>query len=299
MTTRSRSAPVLVALAASSWALSTVLTKITLAELSPRDLLGIELAIGTATVWALLVARGGPRVLARWRRYALLGVLEPGLSFALFDLGLNKTGAADGALLLASESVFAVALAWLTLGEPMHARTAFAVVLGFSGAAVIGLDQVDHGASLVGDGLVLGASLAAAAYAVGARHIASDGDSDPLTVTAVQLLTAALLAVPLMFLGIRGEPSRITHADPSHLLCAVATGLLGSAIPFVLYNIAIRDIDVTGAALILNLIPVFGVVLAVVLVGEHPSWVQLAGGAAIIFAALGVEDRTSASPVTG
>jgi drug/metabolite transporter (DMT)-like permease len=278
-------------LAAASWALSTVVTKVVLEQLTPLDLLALELAVGTAAVWCVLILRGGPGTLARWRWFALLGVVEPGLSFALFDYGLARTGAADGALLLASESVFSVLLAWLLLAEPVGLRTAFAVALGFCGATAIGLAQAGSGESLLGDGLVLGASLAAAAYGVGARRVASEGDSDPLTVTAVQLLAAAVLAIPFVFTGVQGEPSHIPHADAAHLLAAVATGLLGSAIPFVLYNVAIRDIDVTGAALILNLIPVFGVMLAVVLLDEQLSLVELAGGAAIVFAAFGVEDR--------
>jgi len=52
-------------------------------------------------------------------------------------------------------------------------------------------------------------------------------------------------------------------ADKTHLLAAVATGLLGSAVPFLVYNSAIRDLNVSVAAVILNLIPVFGAGLAV------------------------------------
>jgi drug/metabolite transporter (DMT)-like permease len=168
-----------------------------------------------------------------------------------------------------------------------------AVAVGFLGSAAFALAHVGSGASVAGDALVLCASLVAAAYGVAARRVATGGHSDPLTVTAVQLLTAALLAVPVVLLAGGSQTSHLTGADLDHLLAAVATGLLGSAIPFVLYNITIRDIDVTGAALILNLIPVFGVVLAIVLLGEGLGLPQLIGGAAVVFAAFGVEDRTA------
>src|SRR4051812_36299652 len=102
---RRQPAVALMAAAALSWGAGTVMTKVTLQQLSPLDLLGVELVIGTVAIWAVLLLRGGPRGFARWRSFAVLGVLEPALSFALFDFGLDRTGAADGAILLASESL--------------------------------------------------------------------------------------------------------------------------------------------------------------------------------------------------
>ena len=71
---------------------------------------------------------------------------------------------------------------------------------------------------------------------------------------------------------------------------AVATGLLGSAIPFLLYNTAIRDLQASVSAIILNLVPVFGAGLAVVLLGSILSVMQLFG-TAVILASLFVVGR--------
>jgi probable blue pigment (indigoidine) exporter len=284
--TRRPSAQMLVVLAAASWGLGTVMTKVTLAQLAPLDLLGLELLVGTAVVWAALMLRGGPTGLAGWRRFAVLGLLEPGLSFALFDFGLDRTGAVDGALLIAAESVFAVVLAWLLLSERVGPRVALAVGVGFAGSVLVALGESGKGASLLGDVLVLAASASAAGYGVAARRVGSDGGSDPLTVTGVQLLAATIVSLPLVAFGAAGGHSHLQSADAGHLLAGVATGLAGTAVPFLLYNVAIRDIEVTEAALTLNLIPVFAVVLAITLLGEHPSWLELVGGGAIIAAAL-------------
>ena len=280
----------LLAAAALSWGLSAVLSKLALRQLAPLDLLGIELVIGTAFVWLVLLARGGPASLRQWKHFALLGVLEPGLGFALADYGLARTGASQGALLLASESLFAIVLAWIVLGERLRGRIGIAVAVGFAGSLLIGLEPGGGMNTVLGDGLVLASSAAAGASAVLARRVASNEGADALTVTAVQLLSATVLAAPLIAVGATTGHSHLASADSSYLLAAVATGVAGSALPFLLYNLAIRDTAVTAAALILNLIPVFGAGLAVAILGERPSVPQLAGGALVVLAAAGAEE---------
>lgn len=284
--------------AAVSWGLGIVMTKVTLQQLAPLDVLGIELLVGTVVIWAVLFARRGPAAFAGWRAFAVLGLLEPALSFALGDFGLKMTGAADGALLLASESLFAVVLAHLVLSERMSPRVALAVGVGFAGSALIGLGGAGGGqTTLAGDLLVLGGAAAAAAYTVAARRVAQRGQPDVLSVTAIQLLTATVVCVPLLAIGAAGGHSHLAGADASHLAAAVATGLLSTAIPFLLYNVAIRDIEVAGAALISNLIPVIGAALAVLLLGEQLGSLQVLGGMAVIVAAFGAEsggDRADA-----
>jgi drug/metabolite transporter (DMT)-like permease len=142
---------------------------------------------------------------------------------------------------------------------------------------------------LLGDVLVLASSATAAVAAVLARRIGTAGGSDAVTVTAWQLLAAAIACAPVLGVAALAGRSMLGTADAAHLLAAIATGLLGSAVPFLLYNTAIRDLSVSVAAVILNLIPVFGAGLAIVLLGNSLSPVQFAGAAAIVLAALGID----------
>jgi drug/metabolite transporter (DMT)-like permease len=279
----------LLSLAAVSWALATVTTKVTLEQLSPIDLLAVEMSVGAGAVWLAVTLRGGAvRAAHRWRS-ARLGLVEPALAFALFDIGIDRTGAADAAVLVAAQSIFTVALSWLVLRERTSARVGAAVALGFAGVVVVGSDGSGHGATLLGDVLVLASSATAAVAAVLARRIGTAGGSDAVTVTAWQLLAAAIACAPVLGVAALAGRSMLGTADAAHLLAAIATGLLGSAVPFLLYNTAIRDLSVSVAAVILNLIPVFGAGLAIVLLGNSLSPVQFAGAAAIVLAALGID----------
>jgi len=266
--------------AATSWAVATVLTKVALDELAPFDLLGIELAASAVAMGLLLAARGRPFLPERWPVFAVIGVLEPGLSFGLFDFGLARTGAADGAILIASQSLFGVLLARVLLGERISSLTRAAVTIGFVGSALIGLAETGHGTTLGGDLLVLAASAAAAAAGVGIRRMSAQADN--LAATTTQLISAALVAGPLILAADLGGTSRVGNADRGHLLAAVATGLLGGAVPFLAFNLAIRDLTVAHAGLILNLIPVLAAAIAVATLGERLHWPEILGGALVI-----------------
>ena len=269
--------------AATSWAAATVLTKVTLRELSPLDLLGVELGSSAVAMVCLLVARGRPFLPRNWRMFALLGVLEPGLSFGLFDFGLSRTGAADGAILIASQSLFGVLLARALLGERVSPVTRVAVAIGFAGSALVGLAETGHGASLSGDLLVLAASAAAASNGVGVRRIERrrrqprrDDHSTRHGRTLCRTDHPARRP---------GSRTHLASADAQHLLAAVATGLLGGAVPFLAFNRAIRDLTVAHAGLILNLIPVLAAGGAVALLGERLRWPEIVGGLLVIVAA--------------
>lgn len=288
-----RAVPVsLTVIAAASWAIATVLTKVALSELAPLDLLGIELASSAVAMGCLLAVRGKPFLPRAWPVFVLIGVLEPGLAFGLFDFGLARTGAADGAILIASQSLVGVVLARALLGERVSTVTRTAVAVGFLGSALVGLAQAGNGTTVTGDVLVLAASAAAAGAGVGVRRMSAQADN--LAATTTQLMSAALVAGPLIFVADVGGRSELGRADWAHLLAAVATGLLGGAVPFLAFNLAIRDLTVAHAGLILNLIPVLAAAAAVSLLGERLHWPEIVGGALVVAAATvaaGVGDR--------
>jgi len=290
-----RAVPLLLTIvAATSWAAATILSKVALSELAPLDLLGVELFTSAIAMGFLLAARGRPFLPRSWPVFAVIGVLEPGLSFGLFDFGLSRTGAADGALLIASQSLFGVLLARLLLGERVSALTRAAIAVGFAGSVLVGLAEAGHSASLLGDLLVLAASLAAACSGVGVRRMSAEADN--LAATTTQLVSAALFAAPVILIAGSDTKTGLTSADPAHLIAAVATGLLGGAVPFLAFNLAIRRLTVAHAGLILNLIPVLAAVGAIVALGERLRWPEILGGALVVGAATAAAFLDGRSP---
>ncbi len=96
--------------------------------------------------------------------------------------------------------------------------------------------------------------------------------------------------MPLLLGAAAAGNSHLSHVDAAHVLVAVATGVLGVAVPFILFNAAIGQMRVSRVAVMLNLIPVFGVTLAVLLLGERLGLGQLGGGVLVLLAVVGARE---------
>jgi drug/metabolite transporter (DMT)-like permease len=281
MRIQSASATAALLLAALCWGVATALSKLAIAELTPVDLFAIEVSTGAVCLGIAALVRGarpgrpsGPVV--------LLGVLEPGLAFLLVDIGLAHTAGTDGALLLSTDSLFTAGLAAAFLGERLGARLRLALAAGVAGAVLVSLHEDGGMSSLLGDGLVLAGSLSAAGYGVLARRVAPGRDT--LSLTAVQMLVAAAIALAAAAGSFAGHHSHLGQADAAHLVAALAVGILAS-MPFLLYNAAIARVTATAAGLTLSLVPLFGTLASLLLLGEALTAVQLAGGACVVAAA--------------
>ncbi|HWH23410.1 MAG TPA: EamA family transporter, partial [Candidatus Limnocylindria bacterium] len=74
----------------------------------------------------------------------------------------------------------------------------------------------------------------------------------------------------------------------------LAGGLAGAAVPTTAFIAGIGMIGPARAAILMTFEPVVGVLLAGMLLGEHPSELQLLGGAAVLAAAVVLQSRPPA-----
>ncbi len=239
-------------------------------------------------LWAAL-AVVGPRTSRRWGVYALLGLMEPALSYLLYDLGLARTSAIHAALLESLEAPFVVILGVVLLREKVRAALVVALGLGLAGAALVSLPSGDGGpdrATALGDLLVVLAIAVAAFYSIAVNRFGADDPS--LTVTSFQFLAASCALAPVVAGSWVLHASRLPGAGHGYLVAAVASGVLGTAGAYLLFNVGITRTSASAAGLTLNLIPVFGTVAAVVGLGEHLQTLEIVGGALILASLLGL-----------
>ena len=288
-----RRATALLVIASACWGLDTTLSSYALQQLQPATLLLAETSVGAASVWLFLGVRGGVRRPRRVRRHLLLGAIEPGVAFLLFDLGLRRTSAVSSGILLATETIFSVVLAVLILGERATRSTVGAVLLGAIGVGLVTATVGSGRQTVAGDLLVLAGSAAGACYYLAADRIPND--DDVATGTAFQLLAAVGIAVAYA-LAFGTSAVRFDGASGLHVAVGLSTGVVGIAIPFVLFNRALNHVKASTAAITLNLVPVFAVVSSVVFLDEHVMAATLAGGSLVLLAvfALGREPELAA-----
>jgi drug/metabolite transporter (DMT)-like permease len=227
---------------------------------------------------------------------ALLGLLNPGLSYTLSMLGLAKTTASVATLLWAAEPALIIATAWLLLQETITARFLIATAIAACGVLLVsgiadGSQAVDPGG--YGAMLILGGVLCCALYTVLSRRIAAS--IDPLPTVAIQQTAGLIWAVAIWPL----EPEGVAAASAltlSHdaLLGGALSGLMYYAAAFWLYLNGLRSVPATRASIFLNLTPVFGVATAYISLGERLTQSQWAGAATILISVLALLMWTAA-----
>jgi hypothetical protein len=167
-----------------------------------------------------------------------------------------------------------IAVMWHRSVVRPAAWAGFAVSLGGVGLIAAG---GGGGANLAGDGMVLTSVLLSAVFTVGQTRLLRG--RDPIAVTAVQFLGAALVTAPFSALT-ESLPSAPAHA--ASLLAVVALIAGGTLVPFTLFAFGQSRLPAEVAGAFLNIEPLVGAVAGVVVFGNPAGPAQLSGGAAIL-----------------
>lgn len=175
--------------------------------------------------------------------------------------------ASAGAVIAGLESAFVVLLAAAVLPERITRAAALALVLAFSGFVVLGGGNPFAGSG-IGDLFVAIGVLGAAAYTVVLKRLPAEPDT--LALTTYQLTAAAALALFVVAgRGMAGAGQLPTAVPLRFWLAAALVGMAGFAGSFIIFNSVIGGIGAGPASIILNLIPAFGVLTAMVFLGER------------------------------
>ena len=129
---------VLLIVACALWGAATVVNKALLASLPPLTLLFLELASSVTALWAILSFSRVqlPPPLLLWPIVAL-GVLNPGIVYALALMGLARVSASVTTLLWAAEPAMILTLAAVMLREPVSSRLLMVMAVGFVGVLLV------------------------------------------------------------------------------------------------------------------------------------------------------------------
>src|SRR5690349_1618995 len=277
---RLRSGEPALLLSAAVYGVSTTVSVVALRAVRPADLLAVEISGAAAMLLITAAARGRLRRRGALRQ-VLLGALVPGLAFLFGDLGLARTSASSGSLLLAAEPLLSVLLALAVLRERVSGRAVVALVVGLTGGAFVAFEP--GGASgtdtMLGNVLVLLAVVAAAVFLIATRRFNDGGDG--LNASAWQTTGGALSVVPFVAASWSTGGTRLDTVDTAGWLACIAVLVCG-AIGSVTFNRGIARVPAARAGQLANLTPVVGTLTAVAFLGDRPSLLQLIGGAAIL-----------------
>ncbi len=254
-------------LAAGSWGVGTVISKRAVDEMPALTLLPIQLA-ASLVVLAILMRRQGMSLRGSPLLLGRLGILNPGLAYALGLLGLTTISASLAVLLWAAEPLMILILAAIFLREKITPALVILSLIAVAGIVLIIYDPASSG-QLIGVTLTLAGVACCAAYTVITRRFIATSDSTAQVVFAQQAHALGFAVVVLGAVAILGGVVRPETITAVGLLSAVASGVLYYAGAYWLYLTALRGVPASVAAVSFYLIPIFGVAAGYLFLGER------------------------------
>ena len=269
------------------WGTTVPLTKLALEWLSPGWLTAVRFGVAAAVLLAAARRRGAPTAQGTGRGTALRAAFRPavlaagalgyGGSVMVQNIGISRTSVTHAALLIGAVPVLVaiIAAVWYRAVARPVAWFGFAVSLG--GVGLVTAGGGGGGATMAGDGLVLVSLLLSATVTVAQGRLLAG--RDPIAVTAVQFLGAALGSLPVALVS-EGVPA--APAGVGVVLAVVALALAGTLLPFTLFAFGQTRVPAEVAGAFLNLEPLVGAIAGVVAFGDPVGLAQVAGGLAIL-----------------
>ncbi|HEY3179236.1 MAG TPA: DMT family transporter [Casimicrobiaceae bacterium] len=221
--------------------------------------------------------RDWPLLRTNWKAMLLLGALGIGSHNALAYLGLNYTTATNGVILNSFIPVMIVALSWIFLHERLSALQLAGVSI-----SLIGVLTILSGGSLAalvafrvngGDLLVILSMAMWSTYTICLRW--RPPALDMITFLFAIACVGELVVLPF-YLGEAafGRPMIWTWLSVAAL---VAVGLFSSVLAYIFWNRGVEQVGAPVAGLFVHLMPVFGIVLAWLVLDERLHMFHLIG----------------------
>lgn len=275
-------------LAATCWGIGTVISKAALDEFPPLTLLAVQLASSLAVLAVLLRTQRVPILAGLPTRLGRLGLLNPGIAYALSLLGLVTITASLSVLLWALEPLLIVALAGAFLRERITPAFVALSLVAVAGMVVILYDPAATSGEVIGVALTVAGVVCCAVYSVLTRRFIPDAQETGQVAFAQQAYALVLALGLVLLVAVATGSAMPSSVSPLGLASSVGSGVLYYAGAYWFYLGALRRVPASFAAVSFYLIPIVGLAASAILLQERLEPRQWVGSAIVLAAVLGV-----------
>ncbi len=271
-------------LAITLWALNFSVIKIALREFTPLGFNGVRLIFASGILFLFILLKKEKVGLSRqdWLRFLFLGLVGNTFYQLCFIHGLNWTTASNSALIIAmSPAIIALVstafrherLSWLAWGG---------IIISFIGLYLVITQQAGGFewslANLKGDLLILTGNFLWAIYTVSSNNFLKK--YSPLKFTTWTMIIGAVFFLPFAWADLRSLPkAQISFTAWGGL---IYSGLFALAVCYVLWYSSVKKVGNSRTAIYDNLVPLFTIVFAGLILGERLTWQQALGAVVIL-----------------
>lgn len=236
------------------------------------------------------VRRDWPVLRRHWKVMVVLGVVGVGIHNALAYLGLNYTTATNGVILNSFIPVMIITFSWMFLGEKLAPLQVLGVTISLGGVLAI-ITEGSLAALLafrlnVGDIFIILSMAMWSAYTIGLRW--RPAGLNVMSFLLVVAIIGNLCVLPLWV----GEMALGHHVAWSwvNFAALVSVGLFASVLAYLFWNRGVEVLGASVAGLFVHLMPVFGIILASMFLGERLMLYHIVG-IALILSGIGLTSR--------
>jgi drug/metabolite transporter (DMT)-like permease len=230
------------------------------------------------------------------RQLLVAGALGVGMMACLMAFGVDRSSPTLAALIFAMESIGVAVMASLIAGDHPSRQAWVGLAIGFVGASLASgvFTEPIGDVPLIALVAMLAAVICFSAYAGVLRRISPDTDS--LAVAAISQIGALLFVIPAYLLDTLDRGIVRGPVTTSAVLGVLFLGF-GSAAAYLLLATALGRAPASRVAMALYLLPISGVLIAWIVLGEPPKVREVVGGAIILSAVYIAERKPRKAPV--
>jgi len=288
------------ALASSFWGCGFFFGKIALAEMGVGSMVFYRFFFATLALLPLLLTHRPHFTASEWRTLLFASFLGVPIQFLVQFTGLAHTTVSHASLMVGTMPVIlAVGATLFTIGgkkERLHLLGWTALVISTTGAALIALGahhaKSSTGPSLFGDLLVVLSLIIALGWVLMNKSLLARHNA--IVVTAYGIASGTLMlcvVVPLAY----GLPP--VHGISLKAWAALAaSGILCTATTTLLWNWGMTQVPASQAGILLNMEPLIGSLLGVLILHEQLGVLAYIGGAMILAAAITLTTQNPTQP---
>lgn len=269
------------------WSGAFITGKWALLEFSPGMLTFVRFIFALPFIFAILWLREPQKMLPtkeQWIPLIILGIMGTFNYHFMFFYSLKYTTAINASLIGAAQPAITAVLAIFILQERLRFLQWIGIALAFVGILLIvtngQLTMLSQLQLNRGDLFMLVGITSMAIYSILGRIYMKRYNMSPLFTTAYIFLVCVGVSAPFFVTGVvQGELSTVTIQG---VMSALYMAFFSSVLGYWFHLIAVQNIGPSKAAVFINLVPVFTIILAVTFLGESFTLFKLALAGTII-----------------